>query len=76
MHGHDCPPCCDQDSHVDRWAIETLEKDVARDLEKNVWHEEQGQDDIPLDTADAKVDINSFNLGVADVGSIQVCNEV
>lgn len=76
MQSHDCSPSRDQDSHVQCRAIPALEENVARDFEDNVRHEKQRQYNVPLNTGDAKIDVDAFNLGVTDIRAVQVGNQV
>jgi hypothetical protein len=76
MASHDYAPGGHQHANVERRTHEALEENVGRNLEGDVWDEEERQQEIPLNARDAKVSLDAFDLGVANVGAIQMRDKV
>lgn len=47
---------------MDRGAIELLQDNVAWDFKKDVWYEEQRQQEIPLPSIDPQIIVDTFDL--------------
>ena len=62
MEGHDNTPAGNKDAHIQRGPGETLQDNVGRYFQENVGHKKEREQDIPLDPADAEIDIDAFNL--------------
>lgn len=49
--------------------LELLEQDIARDLEKNIRHEEDDEGVVVFMAFQLKVGVHARNLGICDVDS-------
>ncbi|KAI6762495.1 hypothetical protein HG530_008475 [Fusarium avenaceum] len=72
VQGHDYTPDSNKDTKVDRWSLELLQKDVARDLEQDVRDEEKTQYDVVLVSNKVEICCETLDLGIADVGAVEM----
>ena len=76
MACHDDAPRRHQDTDVDRRPGKPLQQDVAGDLEQDVWNKEERKRNVVLHAGQAQVLIHAFNLGIANVGAVELGDEV
>jgi hypothetical protein len=53
-----------------------LERWVGSHTKKNVWDEEDAENDVPLNPRETEVSIEAFNFRIADVSSVQMTDQI
>ena len=56
--------------------LEFLEQDIARNLEEDVWHEENDERVVVFMLLQVKILGQASNIGVCDVDSAKTCGQV
>ncbi|KAI6774820.1 hypothetical protein HG530_001578 [Fusarium avenaceum] len=74
--GHDDSPAEDNASHVPRRALEPVEDHVRGDFAEDKGDEEDGGDDVVLNTLEVQVICHSLDLCVTNVGLVEIGNEI
>jgi hypothetical protein len=76
VKGHDDTPDKYETTEVDGWACKLLQKHVARNLKQDVRDEEQTEDDVVLVANKVQILNKAFDLGVSNVCSVEMRDEV
>ena len=63
-HSHNDTPADNEYSEVIRGTLKSLQKHVRWDFEEDIWHEENGQYDVPLNAIQSEIFNHSFDFSI------------
>lgn len=66
---HDDTPTKDDATHIPRWSLELVKDHVGRNFAEDEGDEEDGGDDVVLDTLEVQVISHAFNLCISYIKS-------